>query len=31
MRGTEETEWERYGTGRNPKCDDCMVHCGYEA
>ncbi len=27
----EETEWERYGTGRNPKCDDCMVHCGYEA
>jgi hopanoid biosynthesis associated radical SAM protein HpnH len=27
----EETEWERYGTGRNPKCNDCMVHCGYEA
>jgi hopanoid biosynthesis associated radical SAM protein HpnH len=26
----EETEWERYGTGRNPKCADCMVHCGYE-
>ncbi len=27
----EETEWERYGAGRNPKCNDCMVHCGYEA
>ena len=26
----EETEWEQYGTGRNPKCADCMVHCGYE-
>jgi hopanoid biosynthesis associated radical SAM protein HpnH len=27
----EETDWERYGNGRNPKCADCMVHCGYEA
>ncbi|WP_447971846.1 adenosyl-hopene transferase HpnH [Nitrospira sp. M1] len=27
----EETPWERYGTGRNEKCQDCMVHCGYEA
>jgi hopanoid biosynthesis associated radical SAM protein HpnH len=27
----EETDWERYGTGRNEKCADCMVHCGYEA
>jgi len=27
----EETKWERYGTGRNEKCQDCMVHCGYEA
>jgi hopanoid biosynthesis associated radical SAM protein HpnH len=26
----EDTEWERYGTGRNPKCDNCMAHCGYE-
>ena len=26
----ETTNWENYGTGRNPKCDDCMVHCGYE-
>ncbi len=27
----EETAWEQYGTGRNEKCRDCMVHCGYEA
>lgn len=27
----QETHWERYGTGRNEKCADCMVHCGYEA
>lgn len=27
----EETEWDSYGTGYNPKCANCMVHCGYEA
>ena len=27
----EETPWEKYGTGRDPRCADCMVHCGYEA
>ncbi len=27
----EETEWEKYGTGKYQKCADCMVHCGYEA
>lgn len=26
----ETTEWDRYGTGRDPRCADCMVHCGYE-
>jgi hopanoid biosynthesis associated radical SAM protein HpnH len=26
----EDTAWEQYGTGRNPKCDNCMAHCGYE-
>ena len=26
----EETEWDKYGTGRNPKCANCMAHCGYE-
>ena len=25
-----ETEWELYGSDRNPKCANCMVHCGYE-
>ncbi|MEE9551896.1 MAG: adenosyl-hopene transferase HpnH, partial [Gammaproteobacteria bacterium] len=27
----EDTEWENYGTSHNPKCANCMVHCGYEA
>jgi hypothetical protein len=26
----ETTDWQRYGTGRDPRCADCMVHCGYE-
>lgn len=26
----EATDWENYGSGRNPKCADCMVHCGFE-
>jgi hypothetical protein len=27
----EGTEWERYGRASgNPKCQNCMVHCGYE-
>jgi len=26
----EETEWERFGRGRHPKCENCMAHCGYE-
>ena len=26
----ETTPWESYGTGLNPKCDNCMAHCGYE-
>ena len=26
-----DTKWDNYGTGRNPKCANCMVHCGYEA
>ncbi len=26
-----DTEWERYGRASgNPKCQQCMVHCGYE-
>jgi hopanoid biosynthesis associated radical SAM protein HpnH len=26
----ENTPWERYGHGRDPRCEDCMVHVGYE-
>ncbi len=27
----ENTDWQQYGRGSgNPKCADCMVHCGYE-
>ena len=27
----EGTEWDNYGKASgNPKCADCMVHCGYE-
>jgi hopanoid biosynthesis associated radical SAM protein HpnH len=26
----EETDWARYGVGKNPACDNCMAHCGYE-
>ncbi len=25
------TDWDQYGTGRNPKCGHCMVHSGFEA
>lgn len=27
----EDTPWEKYGTGNNPRCANCMVHCGFEA
>ncbi|HSB03952.1 MAG TPA: adenosyl-hopene transferase HpnH [Thermodesulfobacteriota bacterium] len=27
----EETDWDRYGPGRNPKCSNCMLHSGFEA
>ena len=26
----EDTEWEKYGIGNNPKCNNCMAHCGFE-
>lgn len=25
-----ETPWESYGRGADPRCEHCMVHCGYE-
>jgi len=27
----EDTNWDGYGVGRNAKCGNCMVHCGFEA
>jgi hopanoid biosynthesis associated radical SAM protein HpnH len=27
----DNTPWEKYGRGRDPRCEDCMVHAGYEA
>jgi hopanoid biosynthesis associated radical SAM protein HpnH len=26
----ETTDWDQYGRGRDPRCDNCMAHCGYE-
>lgn len=26
----EDTDWEKYGVGKNPRCDNCMAHCGFE-
>ena len=27
----ETTDWDRYGRGRDPRCENCMAHCGYES
>ncbi|HIL77738.1 MAG: adenosyl-hopene transferase HpnH [Methyloprofundus sp.] len=27
----DTTSWDNYGAGKNPKCEGCMAHCGYEA
>jgi len=26
----DDTDWDRYGRGRDPRCANCMAHCGYE-
>jgi len=26
----EDTAWDDYGVGKNPRCDNCMAHCGFE-
>jgi hopanoid biosynthesis associated radical SAM protein HpnH len=26
----QETDWESYGRGNDPRCANCMAHCGYE-
>jgi hopanoid biosynthesis associated radical SAM protein HpnH len=25
-----KTQWETYGQGNDPRCEHCMMHCGYE-
>lgn len=27
----EETPWEKYGVSNDPRCANCMTHCGFEA
>ncbi|WP_275412987.1 adenosyl-hopene transferase HpnH [Rugosimonospora africana] len=26
----EETDWDSFGRGKDPRCANCMAHCGYE-
>jgi len=26
----DNTNWDDYGYGKDPRCEHCMVHCGYE-
>jgi hopanoid biosynthesis associated radical SAM protein HpnH len=26
----EETDWNAFGRGKDPRCANCMAHCGYE-
>src|SRR6202789_1770866 len=26
----ETTDWDLYGRGKDPRCENCMAHCGYE-
>ena len=26
----ERTDWDHYVSGKDPRCAQCMVHCGYE-
>jgi hopanoid biosynthesis associated radical SAM protein HpnH len=26
----EKTEWDRYGVGKDERCAQCMMHCGFE-
>jgi hopanoid biosynthesis associated radical SAM protein HpnH len=26
----DQTDWTKYGRGKDPRCDNCMAHCGYE-
>jgi hopanoid biosynthesis associated radical SAM protein HpnH len=26
----DNTDWDSYGYGKDPRCEHCMMHCGYE-
>lgn len=26
----EQTDWDKFGVGNDPRCANCMVHCGFE-
>jgi hopanoid biosynthesis associated radical SAM protein HpnH len=26
----DTTDWDAFGRGKDPRCDNCMAHCGYE-
>jgi hopanoid biosynthesis associated radical SAM protein HpnH len=26
----EDTDWDSFGRGKDPRCENCMAHCGYE-
>ncbi len=26
----DNTDWDKYGTDKDPRCEHCMVHCGFE-
>jgi hopanoid biosynthesis associated radical SAM protein HpnH len=26
----DTTDWDAYGRGKDPRCDNCMAHCGFE-
>ena len=26
----DTTDWSKYGRGKDPRCNNCMAHCGYE-
>jgi hopanoid biosynthesis associated radical SAM protein HpnH len=26
----DKTQWQEYGHGKDPRCEHCMVHCGFE-
>ena len=27
----EDDVWDRYGVGKDPRCANCLMHCGFES